>query len=427
MALDDAISRRLHEAVERRDAERVALLQELVRIPSVTGQEALIGTVLGSAFEDAGLRVRTQDVDAARVSRYLAGGQSADFSDRPNVVGTWHGNGGGRSLLLNGHMDTVVAGDEDAWTHPPFAGECVDGEIWGRGACDMKAGLVSCLYAIRAVRDAGLELRGDVILAATIAEETGGAGSVAAALDGPKTDAAIVAEPTGLAIAPAHTGAAALRITLQGQSAHACVRDLGVSAVEKFVALFGFLQSYETRRKRAVEHPLFAEVENPVPVNVGVIAGGESPTIVPERAHADVRIGIAPGEDFESVRREFEAEIQEWGAHDEWLRDQPPRLEWTGVSFPPSEVPPEHDLVETARSSFEALTSRPAQIRGMTYGTDMTHFVRIAGTPTILFGPGDMALAHGADERVPVDQVHAATRVLAGTLVAWCGLAEAQG
>lgn len=424
MGLDSAVSQRLHEAVERRDAECIAFLQELVRIPSVTGQEALIGTVVGAAFEDAGLQVRTQEVDAARVARYLAGARSADFSDQLNVIGAWGGTGGGRSLLLNGHMDTVAAGDSEAWAHPPFAAECIDGELWGRGACDMKGGLVACLYAVHAVRDAGLELCGDVVLAATVAEETGGAGSIAFALDGPKTDAAIVAEPTGLAIAPAHTGAAALRITLQGQSAHACVRDLGVSAIEKFVALFDFLQSYEKRRKGAVKHPLFAEVENPVPLNVGVVSGGESPTIVPDSATADVRIGIAPGEDFDSVRREFEAEIHGWAAGDEWLCRRPPRLEWTGVSFPPSEVPPEHELVGAARAGFDAL-ARPAQVRGMTYGTDMTHFVRIQGTPTILFGPGDMALAHGIDERIPVDEVHDATRVLAGTLVAWCGLAEA--
>jgi len=336
------------------------------------------------------------------------------------VIGVLRGTGGGRSLLLNAHVDTVLPGDEARWTHPPFSGALVDGEVWGLGACDMKAGLVACLYAVLAVQDAALELRGDIVLAATVGEESGGAGAIGYALDAAPTDAAIVSEPTGLAIAPAHAGAAQWRVTLEGRAAHACLRETGVSAIERFVSLHEFLYEYERARIASVRHALFANVRNPVPLNVGIVQGGEWAIAVPDRVTVEGRLGMVPGEDLDTVCDDFAAQLAEWADADEWLRDHRPVVEWSGVRFAPSEVPADHDLVETAAAAFESTQAQRPEITGMTYGTDMTHFNRVAGIPTILFGPGDMALAHRNDERVPVEQLHAATGVLAGTAVRWC-------
>lgn len=412
---------KLRDTVARRDQERVELLRDLVQIRSVTGGESEIQGAVETAFERAGLEVRRQCVDVSRVSEQLRGMRDRDFEGRSNVIGVLRGSGGGRSLLLNAHVDTVLPGESSRWTHPPFDAVLDDGAVWGRGACDMKAGLVACLHAVLAIRDAELRLKGDVVIAATVAEESGGAGAVAFALDEPRTDAAIVTEPTGLCIAPAHAGAMQWRVTLEGRSAHACVRSQGVSAMEKFVALFGFLRQYEEERVSEVDHPLFAAIDNPVPLNVGVVQAGDNVTVVPERLVAEGRIGMMPGEDLDSVQRDFEDRILNWAAGDAWLREHPPAIEWGGVRFAASETPEHHPLVETARTTFEAVLDRPAEVRGMTYGTDMSHFIGVSGVPTILFGPGDMALAHQADERVPVEELHAATRVLAATAAAWCG------
>ncbi len=206
---------RLADAVARRAGERVEFLQELVRTPSLTGSEGEIQVVLESTFARAGLEVRKQSLDPERIAKVLPTVAGSDLTARPNVIGVLRGTGGGRSLLLNAHVDTVLPGDEARWTHPPFSGALVDGEVWGLGACDMKAGLVACLYAVLAVQDAALELRGDIVLAATVGEESGGAGAIGYALDAAPTDAAIVSEPTGLAIAPAHAGAAQWRVRVK--------------------------------------------------------------------------------------------------------------------------------------------------------------------------------------------------------------------
>ncbi len=410
----------LADAVAGRADERIEFLQELVRTPSMTGNEGRIQELLESAFKRAGLGVRTQSLDADRIAKFLPTVAGSDLSERPNVIGVLPGSGGGRSLLLNAHVDTVLPGDDARWTYPPFSGELVDGDVWGLGACDMKAGLVACLYALVAIRDAGIELRGDVVLAATVGEESGGAGAIGYALDAAPSDAAIVAEPTGLAIAPAHAGAAQWRVTLEGRSAHACLREVGVSAIDKFVALHEFLYAYERERIAAVQHELFATVGNPVPLNVGIVHGGDWAIAVPDRATVEGRLGMVPGEDIDAVCDDFAARIGRWAENDEWLRDHRPVVEWTGVRFAPSEVSRDHDLVKTAATAFAATQDRRPEISGMTYGTDMTHFNRIARIPTILFGPGDMALAHRNDERVPVEHVHAATGVLAATAARWC-------
>ncbi len=410
----------LMDAVALRAGERVDFLRELVRTPSMTGNEAKIQDLLESAFRRAALDVRRQPLDAERIAPFLPSVAGSDLSARPNVIGVLRGSGGGRSLLLNAHVDTVAPGDDARWTHPPFSGALVDEEVWGLGACDMKAGLVACLYALVAIRDTGIELRGDVVLAATVGEESGGAGAIGYALDAAPTDAAIVAEPTGLAVAPAHAGAAQWRVTLEGLAAHACVRESGVSAIEKFVSLHGFLYAYERERIATVKHALFATVGNPVPVNVGIVHGGDWAIAVPDHVRVEGRLGMVPGEDIDAVCDDFATRLAEWADADDWLRYHRPRLEWPGVRFAPSEVSRDHELVRTAVSAFESSLDRRPEIRAMTYGTDMTHFNRIAGIPTILFGPGDMALAHRNDERVPVEQLHAATSVLARTAMQWC-------
>lgn len=408
------------DAVKGRAEERVAFLQELVRTPSVTGNEAEIQNIVETFFVQAGFKVRRQAIDLAAVSAHLTGLRE-DFDDRPNIIATLPGSGGGRSLLLNAHVDTVVAGDETRWTHPPFAGDLIDGHVWGRGSCDMKGGLVACLYAVLALKDARVRLAGDVVVAATVAEETGGAGAIACCLEGITADAAVVTEPTGLKIAPAHAGAAQWRLTLSGRSAHACVRQLGVSALEKFVGLVGELQAYERERNAGVTHPLFADVRHAVPLNVGVVTTGDSPTMVPERLIAEGRIGLMPGEDFTVLSAEFEERVARWASSDAWLSEHPPTVEWNGIRFLPSEVKVDHELVTTTEAAFAAVEQRAAVVKPMTYGTDMSHFIRIGRVPTLLFGPGDMALAHGADERVPIAQIHAATGVLAELASRWCG------
>ncbi|ADB50745.1 ArgE/DapE family deacylase [Conexibacter woesei] len=422
MPSSDRLVERLSAAVEQRRDELIAFAAQLVQAPSVTGEEALAQRLVSAAARDAGLDVAELAVDPARVAPRLASAARESFATRGNVHAVRRGRGGGRSLLLNGHVDVVPAGDPARWTRPPFAGVVEDGRLWGRGACDMKAGVAASLFAIRAVHDAGVALAGDVALLTTVGEETGGAGAIAWALDNAgAVDGVIVAEPTRARIAPAHTGAQFFRVTLTGRAAHACMRETGVSAIEQFVSLHTALLAYEEERNAAFGHPLYAGLPTrPLPTNVGVVRGGEWPVTVPESLAFEGRIGTAPGEDSATARAGFEERLRRWTQADAWASLHPPVVEWL-ADFAGSETPAEHPLVTTLSSACEAALGRAPIVEGMTYGTDMAHFVRLAGLPCVLFGPGDVRAAHFTDEHVELEQVVEVTKALASAVVAWCG------
>ncbi|HEV2108838.1 MAG TPA: M20/M25/M40 family metallo-hydrolase, partial [Thermomicrobiales bacterium] len=261
-------------AVEGRRDELIALIQELVRIPSLTGQEGQVQAAVAARMRGLGLETEVWEPDADALKPHADHvGVIESFSERPNVVGTWIGSGGGRCLILNAHIDTVEAGDPARWTHPPFDAEVADGKIWGRGSCDMKGGLATHLIALAALREAGYTPRGNVIVQSVVSEEDGGAGAAAAVLRGYPADGAIITEPTRLALIPAQGGSVVFRLHIEGKSAHACVRDEGVSAIEKFDVVHRGLLDYEAKRNAEIDHPLYAPIANKVPINIGTIQG----------------------------------------------------------------------------------------------------------------------------------------------------------
>ena len=213
----------------------VELLRSLVRCPSVTGEEDAAQELVVQRLRDLGAEVDVWPVDTEAL-RPLPGFPGARIStSRKNVVGMLRGSASEPTLVLNGHIDTVTPGDENRWSHPPFGGEVTNGNLYGRGACDMKGGLTAALAALATIRRAGIRLRGTVTLQSVIGEEDGGLGAFAALQRGHRGDAVIVCEPTRLAVVPAQAGVTVFRITVQGRAAHGCVRDEGVSAFERFL------------------------------------------------------------------------------------------------------------------------------------------------------------------------------------------------
>ena len=176
-------------------------------------------------------------------------------------------------LILNGHIDTVEIGDPAAWSHAPLGGDVSGDASYGRGACDMKGAHRQSVCPARAPAG-GIPLAGDVSVQSTISEEDGGAGALAAVLRGYVADGALISEPTNLAIVTAQGGALMFRLQVHGLSAHACVRDEGVSAVEKFAYLHQGLLEFETRRSGEITHPLYDGMRIKAPINVGVVRGG---------------------------------------------------------------------------------------------------------------------------------------------------------
>lgn len=406
----------------------VSALQELVRTQSHTGNEGAVQAVVARLMRDQGLSVDVWEPSEEALEPYaehvtLEGG----FAGRPNVVGTCQGAGSGRSLILNGHIDTVDAGDVTAWNADPYSGAIQDGVLFGRGSCDMKAGVITNLFALRALQAAGLTPGGKVIVESTIAEEDGGAGALAAILRGYVADACIITEPTNLEIVVAHGGSLMFRLVVPGLSAHAATRDEGVSAIEKFSYLHAGLLAFEARRNAANRHPLYAHLSNKIPLNIGTVRAGAWASTVPDLLIAEGRAGLAPGEDLETFKGAFAAEVQAIADGDPWLREHPPRVEWLEGQFAPSEVAVGHDLVRTVAEAARAILPAAPAVSGVTYGADMRHFVNTGGMPCLMFGAGDVRLAHAPNESIIVDDILQATAVLALVIARWCGATNAPG
>ncbi|HOT22935.1 MAG TPA: ArgE/DapE family deacylase [Thermoleophilia bacterium] len=410
-------------AVDERDL--VAFLRELVAVPSLDGEETAAQRTVAEWMTAEGLATDVWEIDLASLTEHPEFSCEVERDGALGVVG-WVGKNasdeGGRDLLFDGHIDVVPAGEAAAWTVDPWRGALRDGRVYGRGACDMKGGLCAALFAAKALHDAQVPLRGRVLVASVAGEEDGGLGTLATLLRGHGADGAIVTEPTSLQIVTAGAGSLMFRITVWGRSAHASVREAGVSAVEKFIPVFTAIREVEARRNAAGGGELFAAHRLPWPIEVGTLRAGEWASSVPERLVCEGRFGLAPGEDEASARREFEDALAAVAAGDAWLRAHPPLVEWWGGRFAPAVTDPDDPLVRTLAAATEAVLGRRAPLAGVTYGSDMRLLVNVGRMPTVLFGPGDVRECHMPDESVPVAEVAGAARTLAVTAVRYCGV-----
>jgi acetylornithine deacetylase len=415
----------IRSAVQARREDAVSLLQELVRVPSVTGEEGAVGAVVGRAFSERGLDVDTWEATREEAEPYRDHvGEQSSYEDRPNVAGTKRGTGDGRSILLNAHTDTVDPGDPTAWKGDPLSGNLEGDLLYGRGSCDMKGGLVTHLVALDALSDLDLGLRGDVIVAATVGEENGGLGALSTVLRGYRADAAIITEPTRLALVPAQGGSLVFRLRIPGRSAHAAVRDEGVSALEKFVPIFENLRELEQERNGVLGHPLYDGVSNKVPINIGVVRAGNWASTVPESLVAEGRVGLIPGEEVDPFKDLVSERIATVAERDPWLREHPPELEWFGGQFAPAEIEPDAPICEAVKEAHERVTGEAPAVVGVPYGADMRLFIHFGGIPCVMYGAGDVNVAHAPEEHISINELLTATSTLACLLVDWCGVDE---
>ncbi|MBW3631611.1 MAG: ArgE/DapE family deacylase [Chloroflexi bacterium] len=422
--MESHVPQAVAESVRTLQPDIVDALQQLVRIPSQTGFEGQAQDAMASLMRRHGLEVDVWEPDPAVLEPHSESiTVGSGFANRPNVVGACRGRGNGRSLILNGHIDTVAVGDPTAWNFSGLGGETADGRLYGRGACDMKGGLVANLFALRALRHAGLTPAADVFVQSTIAEEDGGAGALAAVLRGYVADGALISEPTNLAIVPAQGGSLMFRLQVPGLSAHACVRDDGVSAVEKFAYIHRGLLDFEARRNADITHPLYAGMRNKVPINIGTVNAGSWPSSVPELLVAEGRAGLVPGEDLTTFKAELAAEVAALAAADDWLRNHPPLVTWLDGQFAPAGISVDSPLVTVLTTAWMMTTSSHPRIEAVTYGADMRHFVITGGMPCVMFGAGDVRLAHAPNELIPLGDLFTAITTTAVFIAEWCGLA----
>lgn len=422
--LDLTLVERVLAAVQAQHDWLRDTLLHVVGVPSITNAEAAVQDALQQHMQSIGLDVERWVATREEVAGHLLHvGEQAVWENRPNLLGRRAGaDAGGRSLLLNGHIDTVDPGDPAAWNHSP-AGEVVGDLLYGRGSCDMKGGVVSILAALRALDAAGVRLRGDVLVSTTVGEEDGGLGALSTMLRGYRADAAIITEPTRLALVTAQAGSVVFRLTVPGRTAHGAVRDEGVSAVEKFIPIFLDLLAWEGERNAALKHPLYAAMANKIPISVGVVRAGTWASTVPEALIAEGRAGLLPGETLEGFMAEFVERVQAAAARDPWLATHPVQIEWFGGQFAPAEVAQDGPLPTTLARAHQQVLGAPPSIEGVPYGADMRHFVLFGEIPTVLYGAGDVNVAHQDNEHVSLSALLTASSTLALFMLEWCGVA----
>jgi acetylornithine deacetylase len=289
--------------------EAIALLLDLVREPSLLGQEAGAQAVVRQAFERLSLDVHEFPIDEAKLRQHPGYSPSiVSYEGRHNVVGSHRPAGAvsGRSLILNGHIDVVPVGAPVLWTHPPFSGHIDGDRLYGRGAADMKAGIVAFTMAIQALRRLGLEPAAPVYLQSVVEEECTGNGALACLVEGYRADAAIITEPIG-AMVTCQMGVMWFAIEVLGKPVHASVAHTGVGAIDFSLYLFAALKDLERRwNEPKSRHHYYLRHEHPVNFNLGKIQGGEWASSVPTQCRSDIRIGFYPGMSVTQAKAEVE-------------------------------------------------------------------------------------------------------------------------
>ncbi|WP_419943136.1 ArgE/DapE family deacylase [Candidatus Palauibacter sp.] len=415
---------------ERRAAEAVdagrlfRLLGDLIAIESVANRETPAQERVAEEMRAIGLETDVWEIDFERLRRHPAYTADVERHEGLGVVGTMghtDGRGEGRTLILNGHIDVVPAGEVERWTHPPFELTRHGGRLFGRGVVDMKGQLCSTLAAAWALRDAGVELAGALQIQSVIGEEDGGAGTLAAIERGHTGDGAIVVEPTQFVIAPAQAGALSFQITVPGLAAHGALREEGVDPVEKFIPIFHRLRALEAERNDNVADPLFLGEALPYALTMGRLRAGIWPSTVAENLIVEGRFGVAPGEDLAGARRMLEGAVTEAASADAWLRDHPPSVAWRGAQFAAARTDETDPVVTTLAGAAESVRGARPRLGGMRYGADMRLLVNHGQVPTVLFGPGDVRGSHRPDESIAAQDLAKLARILAVTAIRFCG------
>jgi acetylornithine deacetylase len=441
ISTEDRVSQWLDDNAE----ELIATLAALVRIPSVVGNEAEAQAFMRDLYLAAGLDVDVFEANREALSQNPAFVDSGiPFTGRPNVVGLWSGSGSssGRSLILNGHIDAVSPEPVSAWTHEPFGATLSQpspargggqgwGVMYGRGAQDMKSGVIANLFALRALKETGVRLEGDLILQSVIEEEAGGGGGTLACFErGYAADGFIAAEPHWRDIAIAHPGILYFRVVVEGKSAHAGRAHQGVNAAVEAAPIIAMLGEWDRERAATLHYEPFERLDPAAKrschLNVGVVRAGDWPSTVPGRCEIEVRMSFVPGETEAGVKREIAGRISAISQRSAWLREHPPRIAYFGWHTEPwiqdERDPFVQSFAQCVADVRRAIDGPPPILAGITAGLD-TRFAAHYGVPALAWGPKGACL-HGADEYVELDSVIEVARTLAIFAMRWCGADE---
>jgi len=445
---EEKIFATIEKKLNTKEKAVVEFVKELIRIPSVTGKEGNeIQKKIAKKLSTLGFEIDMWEPDIDELKKHpgFVPVENESYKDRPNVVGVYKGEGGGFSLILNGHIDVVPVEDSSKWSCDPWGGETKNGKIFGRGALDMKAGLGAIIMAAETVIQTGIKLKGDLIIEAVVGEESGGNGTLACAIKGYKADAGIIAEPTHFSIAVSNRGAQFFRIRVFGEEGGIEERWGIVNAIDKAMFLYNAINYFAKVREAEVKalpsywlydyenlsikdekiKKVFKECTSrrwgtKVPTGICKINAGVWPSSISGECIMEGSLECLPGEDINEVKKKFSEYIYEISKLDSWLRSNPPVVEWFGLCFEASQTDINHPIVlSLAKNCKKELNITPPLIGGG--GNDLRCLTKYSSTPSVLFGPTGENF-HGTDEYCDLKSLVAYTKVIALTIVQWCGM-----
>ena len=410
----------------------VQTIQELVQIPSENTPP--VGAELGcqqyvyERLVNLGLQAEMYDLkNVPGLADHPAFRHTRDYTNRPNVAAIWPGAGGGRSLLLSGHMDTVPRGSAK-WNYDPFGATIEGNRLYGLGSNDMKGGIAAMLVAVEALREAGVRLRGDVLVETIVDEEFGGVnGTLAARLRGHNADAAIITEPSQLMLCPAQTGGRIAHITLHADSGGILYEGAPLPTVnDQLHYLLGQIKVFtEQRKANAPTHALYTSGPDPVPVWVTKIQSGgwgmQEPVTLPTQCRIELYWQSMPGEELAAVEQEFFAWFEQAIATRPDLFAVKPDISFPIEFLPGSAIDAEHEVITQLSATFEQITGARPLVRGIGGPCDMFVFHQHFHTPALLFGPRG-GNTHNPDEWVDLASAQTTMETLAHFICQWCGV-----
>lgn len=398
MVTNHSLTSRIEKVVRNNQATYIDVLKELINLDTTHESEKVGQDLIISRLQKLACEIDSFEPDVEKLQSYSEYNSGFQYENRPNVVATFKGQGGGKSLILNGHMDTVFPSTPEHWKFDPWDAQIVDGKLYGLGSCDMKAGLLALLFAMEVLHELEVPLLGDVIFQSVVDEEaSGGNGTLACVERGYRADGVLVAEPTELEPMAAHIGSVAFKITFRGKASHSNLKWEGVNSIEKSLPLLIALRELESKWINEQSHPLL-----PKPIlSINRIDAGIGPIIVPSTCVIEGNFTYLPG--WERVIEEFTNTIQEIVNQDAWLLDNKPILEWIHHVRPYSSDP-NGKFPQTVEKGIKHYLESELQLKGFPTGTDARILANIGEMSTVILGPGSIRQAHAVDEYIEIEE-----------------------
>lgn len=424
MPLDAALRDRILKAVSDGFDDQITFTQKLVQMPSLRGHEHPVQDFVFCELQARGFAMDRFNMDREAISAHEGGSKfSDDHSDAPIVVGIYRPREEkGRSLILQSHLDVVPEGLHEMWSDPPFSGKVEGDWMYGRGAADMKAGAAANIFALDALRRAGLQPAATVYVQSVVEEESTGNGALQTYLQGYSADAVLIPEPEDEMLVRANTGVLWFQVQVRGVPVHVREMGEGANAIDSVTRVMGALREMEADwNADKANHPYFEQEEHPINLNIGKIEGGDWASSVPSWCTIDCRVSIYPGRSAEDAACEIRERVAAFAQNDAFLSNNPPQVVFNGFYAEGYVLEPGSEAEAVLGRAHEAAIGAPLK-SFMTAGyLDTRVYALYNKIPALCYGPVSRNI-HGIDECVSLSSVQRITQAMALFIAEWCGV-----